>query len=209
MGERAASHRTASDRTASDSAAGVLLAAGEGRRLGTPKALVEVGGVRLVDRGVRLLRDGGCDPVVVVTGAVVVAVPGALAVHNPDWRAGMSTSFAAGLGALPGTCPAAVVALVDQPLVGPEAVRRLVAAWRGGAGLAVATYGGRPRNPVLFERSHWASAVAAATGDAGARGYLRAQADQVSLVECADTGSPDDLDTPADLARISQLLARR
>ena len=47
--------------------AGVLLAAGEGKRLGTPKALVELGGRRLVDRGADLLRDGGTAPVVVVT----------------------------------------------------------------------------------------------------------------------------------------------
>ncbi len=49
--------------------AGLLLAAGAGRRMGRPKALVELGGVTLVERGVRLLTAGGCRPVVVVTGA--------------------------------------------------------------------------------------------------------------------------------------------
>ncbi len=118
--------------------AGVLLAAGEGSRLGGPKALVEVAGTRLVDRGVTLLRDGGTAPVVVVTGAVDVPLLGVITVHNPDWRSGMGSSLAAGLGALPGTCAAAVIALVDQPLVGPGVIQRLTAAYLDGAEIAVA-----------------------------------------------------------------------
>ncbi|HEY9240422.1 MAG TPA: NTP transferase domain-containing protein, partial [Streptosporangiaceae bacterium] len=65
--------------------AGVLLAAGSGSRLGQPKALVELGGSRLVDRGVDLLRAGGAGPLVVVTGAAPVSLPGVRTVHNPDW----------------------------------------------------------------------------------------------------------------------------
>jgi CTP:molybdopterin cytidylyltransferase MocA len=186
---------------------GVLLAAGEGKRLGTPKALVELGGRRLVDRGADLLRDGGTAPVLVVTGAVPVTVPGVIGVPNPDWRTGMGSSLAAGLRALPGDCTAAVIALVDQPLIGPEVVRRLLAAHRAGAELAVAAYHGRARNPVLLARAHWAGVLAAAEGDAGARPYLRAHPGLVTLVECADIGRPDDVDTPEDLARVGALLA--
>ena len=185
----------------------MLLAAGEGSRLGTPKALVELGGRRLVDRGVQLLRDGGAAPVLVVTGAVPVTAPGALTVHNPDWPTGMGSSLAAGLRALPGDCAAAVIALVDQPLIGAEAVRRLIAAYRAGAEVVVATYDGEPRNPVLLARRHWAGVLDAAVGDAGARPYLRAHPDLVTRVECADTGRPDDVDTPGDLARLGGLLA--
>ena len=189
--------------------AGVLLAAGEGKRLGRPKALVELGGRRLVDRGVGLLREGGTAPVFVVTGAVPVTVPGVTVVPNPDWRTGMGSSLAAGLRALPSDCVAAVIALVDQPLVGPEVVRRLLAAHRAGAELAVAAYGGRARNPVLLTRGHWAGALAAAEGDAGARPYLRTHPGLVTLVECDDIGRPDDVDTPEDLARVAALLAAR
>ncbi len=187
--------------------AGVLLAAGEGKRLGTPKALVELGGRRLVDRGADLLRDGGTAPVLVVTGAVPVTVPGVIGVPNPDWRTGMGSSLAAGLRAVPGDCTAAVIALVDQPLIGPEVVRRLLAAHAGGAELAVAAYHGRARNPVLLARRHWAGVLAVAEGDAGARPYLRAHPGLVTLVECADVGRPDDVDTPGDLARVGALLA--
>jgi nicotine blue oxidoreductase len=187
--------------------AGVLLAAGEGSRLGSPKALVELGGVRLVDRGVATLRDGGTAPVVAVIGAAVVDLLGVVIVHNPDWRSGMGSSLAVGLGSVPASCDAAVVALVDQPLVGPGSVRRLIAAYRAGAGVAVATYYGKPRNPVLLAREHWPAAIALAAGDVGARPFLRAHPDLVTLVECADTGSPDDVDTPQDLARIAAIVA--
>jgi CTP:molybdopterin cytidylyltransferase MocA len=188
--------------------AGVLLAAGEGSRLGTPKALVQAGGARLVDLGVALLREGGAAPVVVVTGAASVRVPGAVSVHNPGWRTGMASSLAAGLAALPARCPAAVIALVDQPLVGAAAVARLIRAYHAGAEVAVASYDGRPRNPVLLARGHWAGVLSAAAADSGARAYLRAHPDLATLVECGDTGSPDDIDTPADLARIRGRLAR-
>ena len=193
-------------------AAGLLLAAGEGSRLGRPKALVEVGGQTLAERGVALLRDGGADPVLVVTGAVPVTIAWAHAVHNPDWRTGMGSSLAAGLRALGagGTpvagdldCSAVVVALADQPLVGAEAVRRLIAAWRDGASVAVAAYDGKPRNPVLIAREHWDSVLELATGDTGARPFLRAHPELVRLVECGDTGSAYDVDTPEDLARVT------
>lgn len=217
--------------------AGILLAAGEGTRLGRPKALVELGGQTLAERGVRLLRDGGADPLLVVTGAAPVRVDGARTVHNPDWRAGMGTSLAAGLRALgavkagaadesgadeadgadgahenavaASAAGAAVIALADQPLVGPEAVRRLITAYQNGASVAVAAYHGQPRNPVLIAREHWPAVLALATGDTGARPFLRAHPELVTLVECADTGSPDDVDTPADLARVRGVSAVR
>ena len=185
----------------------MLLAAGEGTRLGGPKALVEVAGTRLVDRGVALLREGGTAPVVVVTGAVDVPLLGVITVHNPDWRSGMASSLAAGLGAVPDGCTGAVIALVDQPLIGPDVVRRLVAAYLDGAGIAVASYQGRLRNPVLLARGEWAGVMALATGDVGARPYLNAHPDRVTAVECGDIGRPDDVDTPEDLARVSRVLA--
>jgi CTP:molybdopterin cytidylyltransferase MocA len=183
--------------------AGILLAAGEGARLGQPKALVEVAGRTLAQRGVALLRDGGADPVLIVTGAVPVTIPEALAVHNPDWSTGMGSSLAAGLRALEESdVGAAVIALADQPLVGAEAVRRLIAAYRDGASVAVAAYDGTRRNPVLIAREHWATVAGLAAGDTGARPFLRAHSDLVTQVECGDTGSPDDVDTAEDLARV-------
>jgi nicotine blue oxidoreductase len=195
---------------------GILLAAGDGTRLGQPKATVELNGATLAERGAGMLRAGGAAPVLVVTGAVDVAVPGTLTVHNEDWPTGMGSSLAAGLRAIdtgsaddgaPGLT-AAVIALADQPLVGPEAVRRLIAAHAAGAAVAVAAYDGKPRNPVLIARVHWPEVLRMAGGDTGARPFLRAHPDLVTLVECGDTGSPDDIDTPQDLARVREATSR-
>jgi nicotine blue oxidoreductase len=193
-----------------------LLAAGEGSRFGQPKALVELNGQTLAERGVGLLRAGGADPILVVSGAVPLELDGTLTVDNPQWRTGMGSSLRAALQALaearrgPDIGPemgtdigAVVVALADQPLVGAEAVARLIAAYRGGASVVVAAYDGQPRNPVLLAREHWPEVIATATGDQGARTFLRTRPELVTLVECGDTGRPDDIDTPADLARIT------
>ena len=183
--------------------AGLLLAAGEGRRFGRPKALVEFGGERLVDRGLRVLRSAGCSPVLVVTGAASIEVIGGVVVPNADWRSGMGSSLRAGLAALPPSCPAVVVALVDQPRVSAEAVRRLIGAYDAGARIAVATYRGRPRNPVLIAAEHFEGVAAMAVGDTGARAFLRAHPDLVTEVPCEDVAAPDDIDTPADLAALT------
>ncbi|MDP9845125.1 nucleotidyltransferase family protein [Streptosporangium lutulentum] len=182
--------------------AGLLLAAGSGSRLGTPKALVEFRGERLVDRGIRLLHDGGCHPVVVVLGAATAQVRGAVTVSNPGWRSGMGSSLRVGLGALPGDAEHVVITLVDQPFIGPEVVERLIRAAKDGASVAVATYGGARRNPVLIAREHFEEVAALATGDTGARPFLRAHPELVVMVPCDDIGDPADIDTPEDLAAL-------
>jgi CTP:molybdopterin cytidylyltransferase MocA len=207
--------------------AGVLLAAGEGSRFGQPKALVELNGQTLAERGVNLLRVGGADPILVVVGAAPVELDGTRTVYNQQWRTGMGSSLRAALQALAGSTEdgsgsdagvgigsgrdvgAVVVALADQPLVGAEAVARLIAAYRDGATVAVAAYDGHARNPVLLARECWAEVIAMATGDQGARPFLRARPDLVTVVECGDTGRPDDIDTPADLARITAAATER
>jgi nicotine blue oxidoreductase len=193
----------------------VLLAAGAGSRFGRPKALVELDGQTLAERGLAMLRAGGADPLLIVTGAARIDLGPeyqARTVYNAEWRTGMGSSLRAALRALappdaPDPAPevgAVVVALADQPLVGAEAVTRLIAAYRAGASVAVAAFGGKPRNPVLLAREHWPEVIAAAAGDQGARAFLRARPDLVTLVECGDTGRPDDIDTPADLDAISR-----
>lgn len=177
-------------------AAGVVLAAGAGRRFGRPKADVRYAGERLVDRAVRLLRTGGCARVVVVSGAVALRVDGAVVVHNPDWPAGMGSSLTTGLRAVHES--AAVVVPVDMPWLGADSVRRLL---HCGARLAVATYQDRPGHPVLLGAEYFAAVAAEAVGDIGARRFLATRPELVRYVPCDGTGYPDDVDTPRDLRR--------
>ena len=180
--------------------AGLVLAAGEGRRFGGPKAIHELDGERLVDRAARVLQVGGCDVLYVVSGAVSVEVPGATTVVNDAWQTGMASSLRAGLDALPESVDAVVISLVDQPGIGADAVARLVDRLRAGHSLVVATYDGQPRNPVGVARPLWEAVSASASGDEGARAFIRAHPDLVEAVECSDIGASVDIDTPADLA---------
>ncbi|WP_035805272.1 nucleotidyltransferase family protein [Kitasatospora mediocidica] len=190
--------------------AGLVLAAGGGRRLGgRPKALLPFRGRPLVEHAVDVLRAGGCGPLLVVLGAAreqvldTADLAGCTTVVNPNWAEGMGGSLRAGLAALPPDCPAVLVSLVDTPGVTPSAVARLLAAHRDGATLAAAAYDGKRGHPVLIGAGHFAEAAAGARGDAGARALLAAHRDGLRMVECADVAVPDDLDTPADLARWS------
>ncbi|MEU4682691.1 nucleotidyltransferase family protein [Streptomyces xinghaiensis] len=224
--------------------AGLLLAAGGGRRLGgRPKALLPHRGRPLVEHAARALRDGGCAPVHVVLGAAEEEVreraelPGCVLVGNPHWAEGMGSSLRAGLASLsprtppdappsrpplhppfgttsPGPGPGAhgttpyevtavVVALVDQPGVGAEAVARVRAAFRSRTSLAAAAYDGRRGHPVLFGAAHWAAVADRAVGDRGARAYLAEHHDALELVDCSGIASPGDIDTPEDLHRLN------
>ena len=142
--------------------AGVVLAAGEGRGFGGPKALVRFGGQTLVERAVQTLLAGGCRPVCVVLGAAADEVrrtsilDNATVVVNEQWPDGMGGSLRVGLeAARRERAGAALVLLVDQPLVTPALVERLIAAWRAGARAAVAAFRGEGLTPVLLDRTLW------------------------------------------------------
>jgi CTP:molybdopterin cytidylyltransferase MocA len=180
---------------------GLLLAAGAGRRMGMPKALVTDERGSWLVRGVELLQDGGCSRVTVVLGAEVVRA-GSLLVDldvtltvADDWAEGMGASLRAGLRSLDGSGEdGALVSLVDLPDLVPEVVARVLAAATGPAALARATYDGRPGHPVLLGRDHWAGVAQTATGDEGARRYLAAH--DVTEVDCTGLADPVDLDVP-------------
>jgi CTP:molybdopterin cytidylyltransferase MocA len=190
--------------------AGVILAAGAGTRFGGPKALAPFDGSTLVERAVRTLADAGCVPVIVVAGPAADAVreacrtADARVVMNASWADGLSGSVRLGLETAAGVTAAAAAVLfpVDQPIVSAALVARLVDAWNAGARAAVAAFGGEARTPVLLDASLWAEVSAHTRGDAGARTYLRAHPEIVTLVDCDDVGDADDIDTPADLARL-------
>ncbi|WP_292673460.1 nucleotidyltransferase family protein [Nocardioides sp.] len=178
---------------------GLLLAAGAGSRMGQPKALVSDADGSWLERGVRVLDDGGCDGVTVVLGArsaEAVAFLDGLGVDvviAHDWESGMSASLRAGLRGMPPDATAALVLLVDLPDLTASVVRRVLDSGTGPGVLARATYDGRPGHPVLIGRDHWAAVAATATGDRGARDYLEAH--EHLSVECGDLASGIDVDS--------------
>jgi molybdenum cofactor cytidylyltransferase/nicotine blue oxidoreductase len=193
--------------------AGLLLAAGAGRRMGGPKALLrDAHGVPFVDRAIGVLFDGGCERVTVVLGAGADEVralldeagwtddPAVDVAHAEDWDEGMGASLRIGLRALADGSDepdAALVTLVDLPDVDADVLRRVVHAGAGATSLVRASYDGRPGHPVLIGREHWAGVAATARGDHGARDYLAAHAHVAC--ECGDLATGRDVDHPEDL----------
>ena len=153
-----------------------MLAAGEASRFGSPKQRLFLPAV------LGALRQSCVEDVVVVTGAHDV-VTQARVVHCPEWARGPGASLRCGLRSL--DADAAVVVLADGPELDSRAVDRVVEAWRGGAGDALAaTYDGVNRShPVLLARRRWNDVP-----EEGARAF------DVELVPCEDLTPPGDID---------------
>lgn len=185
---------------------GIVLAAGAGRRMGGPKALV--GGwadprTPLAEVAARL-HEGGCPRVLAVIGAEADAVRVAVGdppawlrlVEATDWAEGLGASLRAGLRAA-GDAPVALVSLVDLPDVRADVVARLLTTVPlGQRTLARAAYGGVPGHPVLIGRAWWPRVSEVALGESGARDLFAAE--EHLLVECGDlaTGRDRDSDLP-------------
>lgn len=173
--------------------------------MGTPKALLyDDEGGSFLERAVRVLREGGCDDVLVVLGAgageaAPLVAGGTTVVVADDWAEGMGASLRTGLRAAAGTdAGCALVSLVDLPDVGADVVRRLLEeAAPSAATLARAAYDGVPGHPVLIGRDHWDGVLVSARGDRGARDYLREH--PPVLVECGDLATGRDVDTREEL----------
>jgi nicotine blue oxidoreductase len=156
---------------------GVVLAAGVSSRFGSPKQRL------LLEPVLTRVRRSSVDDVVVVLGAHEVETS-ARAARCPEWNRGPGASLRCGLEALPPETEAAVVVLGDGPDLAPEAIDRVIAAWRStDAEIVAATYGGVRLHPLLIARAQWQ-----AVPDEGLR-----TRDAV-LVPCDDLGPPGDVD---------------
>jgi len=190
--------------------AGIVLAAGRSRRMGSPKAFLRLDGRTFLERAITALRDGGCGRVTVVTGpaddpvgrevADAAAHLGAGVAVNPDPASEQVDSLRAGLRALSGEEEAAVVLPVDVPGVTAELVRAVIDAFRAGAAPVVQPYdGARHGHPVLFARATWPALLHGDLPD-GARTVVHAHA--AARAEVRVPALHTDVDTPDDYRRL-------
>jgi CTP:molybdopterin cytidylyltransferase MocA len=183
----------------------IVLAAGASSRMGRPKALLPLeSGETFVARLHATLVAAGLDPVVVVARAelrdeIAAAVPGARLVVNDEPDRGQLSSLLVGLDAL-GACEAAMVTLVDLPLVTADTARTIAGTWRNtGAPLVRPVYDGRNGHPVIFG-ARLIAALREADLNAGAKPVLRAFVRDAVDVPVTDAGTVRDIDTPDDYA---------
>ncbi|MGB8841684.1 MAG: nucleotidyltransferase family protein, partial [Aliidongia sp.] len=186
----------------------IILAAGQSRRMGRNKLLIEIeGGRSLIERAVDHALATRADPVIVVTGHQAGEIAARLAdrpvilVENPDYAQGLSTSLKRGLSAVPGEADAALICLADMPGVGPQLIDRLIAGFDPGAGheIILPMRNGKRGNPVLWGRRFFPD-LHNISGDTGARHIIGAYPDYVLEIDAADDGVLIDLDTPTALS---------
>lgn len=185
----------------------IILAAGASTRMGSPKQLLLLDGQPLIVHAAEAALGGGAWPVVVVLGAHAEKIRPALArlpvltVENSAWPEGMASSIRTGITTLrqfSRTLDAALIALCDQPAFSAAVIAQLLAAQRTtGRSIVAAHYNSRHGAPALLLREHF-PALAALTGEAGARDLLNGTPDRVAAVDLPALAH--DLDTPADYA---------
>jgi molybdenum cofactor cytidylyltransferase len=191
---------------------GIVLAGGKSSRMGRPKALLPIGpkGETFFDRITRTLMEGGVEDVVVVIGADADAIRAAVRpaslhvrlVTNPDFERGQLTSLLAGLRAIdrPGVS-AALVTLVDSPLISAVDVRRLIEARREHrAPIVRPAKDGRHGHPVIFGRELF-DELRRADPAQGAKSIVHAHAADIIEIHAHDEGAFIDIDTPEDFER--------
>jgi molybdenum cofactor cytidylyltransferase len=174
--------------------AGLILAAGESRRMGAPKALLGYRGETFLARLVRLFS-ARCSSVTVVLGAVAeMPVPApARAVVNASWRDGQTSSMQCGLRAVPPDADGVLFTLVDHPAVEPATIDALLA---GTGRLRIPRFGGRRGHPIWFSRELISELLAVPPGGA-ARDAIRAHYPDAEFVDVSDAGILADIDDRA------------
>lgn len=189
---------------------GILLAAGRGERFGGHKLLATLApgpGPGRECVGVMACRHllGATPTVVAVVRpddralAAALGAEGARIVRCANAGDGMGASLACGIDA---TRDAAgwVIALADMPWVSPATIARVAHAVTDGAVVAAPFHDGRRGHPVGFSSACYA-ALAALTGDEGARSVVDAHRDSLARIDVDDPGTLRDIDNPADLSR--------
>ena len=191
----------------------IVLAAGASSRMGQAKAALPLGqtGETVVARVIRTLIEGGVPNVVVVAGAHIDAVRHAMPAHEPrarviehaGWQQGQLSSLLAGLRAIDDPLlEAAVVTLVDVPMVSPLTVAAVIAEWRRTRSPIVRpAKGDRHGHPVIFDRTVFAD-LRSANPNIGAKAVFAIHKDRIVNVEVNDPGAFDDIDTPGDYERL-------
>jgi CTP:molybdopterin cytidylyltransferase MocA len=185
----------------------VLLAAGEGRRMGgVSKPLIRLQGVPLIRRHLVALSGAGVDEVVVVTGhareaveAQVLGFPVTLA-HNSAYADGQQGSVRVGLAALSGSFDAVFVALADQPMIGAGDLTELIGAFkkRPAGHVVVPVVAGERGNPIVLDEVAHAQ-ILASDANLACRQLTERQPELVHVHETANTRFVVDLDTLQDV----------
>ena len=191
---------------------GVILAAGQGRRMGKPKQLLQLGGKPMVWHVAATACQASLAEILVITGAYAPEVKHVLqelplqVIYNEEWVQGQSTSVIKGVQSVKDETQAVLFLLADQPLVDIELINNLVKAFQETkASIIMPRCHNRPGNPVLFDLGVWRSALLKLSGDEGARQIIRQHQAAIHYIELPGGQTFLDVDTPLEYDRMQKL----
>jgi molybdenum cofactor cytidylyltransferase len=196
----------------------VILAAGESKRMGFPKQLIEICGEKIIRIVVKKVLNVGFGDIVVVLGHMAGDIAryiddmiGIKIIVNPRYREGMSTSLIEGIKNLRQDIEAFMVILGDQPFVSKETMEKIIETYYGMKRkplMVVPTYRGLGGNPVLIS-SRIAKEIMSLRGDIGARALMERYKAYISYIETQDPGVVLDIDTKEDLEKALKTFKER
>jgi molybdenum cofactor cytidylyltransferase len=192
----------------SEKLAGIILAAGASRRMGSPKALLDYRGETFVDRLIRVFSRT-CDPVIVVAGVHADLIRGrmdrrAQLATNPDPDRGQLSSLQTGLAEVPRDVAGFLFTPVDCPTVREETIETLVhELHKNGTLLAIPRYHGRRGHPVCARASLIAEFLALPP-TAETRAVVNTHADRITYIDVDDPGVLADVDDAEAYRKIAK-----
>lgn len=197
--------------------AGIVLAAGESRRMGTPKQLLPFGERTILERVVDTLLTAGVGQVIVVLGHLADRVRTVLgdrpvqAIVNEAYRQGMLSSVKCGVQAISTDHNAVLFALGDQPQIDSAVVREVIRAYRAGdAGIVIPRYNGKKGHPIIINLSRYREAIIDLPDSLGLNALMQEYADDVHLIDVTTEDIIHDIDVPEDYTReLARFMERR
>ncbi len=184
---------------------GVILAAGQGRRMGRPKQLLPLGGEAMVFHVARTVCQANFDQVMVITGAYDAEVKQAVqnlplqVIHNEEWQQGQAMSVKKAVRAISDQEGAVVFFLADQPLVSVELINEIIEIYhQTKASIVMPRVFQKPGNPVLFALKDWRTGLLQLAGDEGARQIIKKNQGLIHYLELVDEQIFFDVDTPEE-----------
>jgi molybdenum cofactor cytidylyltransferase len=197
--------------------AAVVLAAGESRRMGTPKQLLPFGDRTILECVVDTLLTAGVGEVIVVLGHLADRVRAVIGnrpvsvVENASYRQGMLSSVKCGVRAVGAGCDAVLFALGDQPHIAAAVVRELMGRYRqGAAGIVIPRYGSKKGHPIILNVPRYREAILHLPDDVGLNALIQEHTDDVCLIDMATEDIIRDIDYPEDYSReLTRFAGRR
>ena len=180
--------------------AAILLAAGQSRRMGAFKPLLPFGNKTVIECCIDYLQEGGVETIVVVLGHRAdegrrhLAGRPLIFALNPDPNSEMGASIAVGMGQIPQSCQAVLIALSDHPAVPAAVVSRLIETWENGGRLVIPTWQDRGGHPVLVDLS-FRSELLNLSSSGGLRALFETHKSEVKRVPVDSPFIARDMDT--------------